>query len=460
MVRVKWRVRWCVILLAALGRAGGTAAEGDASDAPILLHPMVLRADAIYHLQGRSLDHPVGDGITLQGVRIPARLDAHGELQLDLERAGHFTAAHGVVAVSLPAPAPATGHRRLELWVTQDAERHWQYRTLTTVVFPLGPERLVALDADGDGSFNTPGHDALAWAGCDYAFPLPGPQARFCTRSLDLTGLTFGPLGEHASVRGRRLAAAVDAALPVLVGIDAVRAALGLTPRPADVGLSAALQKHCHYMADHHKLAHPEQSGDPDYSAEGNDAGLNSILGQGTPAPGLALEMMATLYHREDVIRPQTQAFGVGYEDSFGGIDGRRNLDGDASWPILVPPPDAHAVPLRFAPEMPDPLDGQRDAGYPITAYFDEDQLALSSWSLKQSLRGAVTEVPCVAFDSKVGGNLDMNRYERLVALIPRAPLVEGAAYRVSMTVDRPSGPWTSTWDFSTAAAKSSSATR
>ncbi len=164
----------------------------------------------------------------------------------------------------------------------------------------------------------------------------------------------------------------------------------------------------------------------------------------------MALIMMATLYHRADVVRPQTQAFGVGYVDSFGGIDGRRNRGGDASWPVLVPAPDERAVPLRFAPELPDPLDGQRVAGYPITAYFDEDQLTLKSWSLKQAFGSAVTDVPCVVFDSSHGGKLDMNQYLRMVALIPRAPLVDGATYRVSMTVDRPSGPWTRTWDFST----------
>ncbi len=267
MVRLKRRILWCVILLLSFGRTGATAADGISSDAAIPVHPVLARADAVYHLQGRPIDHPVGDGITLQGVRIPARLDTRGALQLDLERNGHFASAKGVVAVSLPATA--TGHARLELWLTQDADRHWQYRTLTTLVFALGAERLVVLDADGDGSFNTAGADAMAWAGCDYAFPLPGPDARFCTRSLDLTGLSFGPLGEHAALSGRRLATAVDEALPVLTGVNAVRAVLGLTPRPADIALSAALQQHCIYMSHHHKLAHPEQPGDPEYTGCG-----------------------------------------------------------------------------------------------------------------------------------------------------------------------------------------------
>lgn len=449
--------RWAASILAGIAVQAGAAEPATGAktmpeaepDAPVAITLRLDRATVLYHLQGRDLDHPVGDGITLLGTTVPARLDAHGGLTLDTARTGRFSAVHGIVTLAVPNPT-GKGVVRRELGLSRAADGHWQYRDLTTLSMQIGPDRLTVLDADGDGTFNTPGADALAWAGCDYAFPLPAASERWCSPHGEFTGLTFGPNGETPHLQGRAVTTAVPEALAVLQGVNALRAALGLTPRPNDDQLSHALQRHCHYLAGTHVLAHPETPGTPNYSAEGNDAGMNSILSQGCPPAGIALSMVCTLYHRFDVVRPNTEGFGVGFEGGFGGIDGRRHLGGPAVWPVLVPAPDQQDVPLHFVPEAPDPLGGQRSAGFPITAFFGEDQLHLVSATLQAESKGQLVDVPCQSYDADHGGVVGFNRFFHLVALIPRAPLAPGTVYHVALEVDRGGPHWTRAWTFTT----------
>jgi hypothetical protein len=450
-------------LLALLG-APVVAATGSADKAPPVPAPhgdqavpfavKLERAAQLYRVQGeRQPDHEVKDAIKIGGLEIPARIEK-GQLELDLARDGKFKPAKGPVTVSLPK-ADGKGATKLEILVSKAADGSWQYRTLTQLSAQIGSERLAFVDVDGDGTFNEPGIDAVLLAGRDYAFPLPAAGERWSLGPFDLTGLSFGALGEAPKVVGRALATTVPDALAVLKGVDEQRLLYGLTPRAEETTLSAGLQKHCHYMVGTGKLAHPEDRATPGYSDEGNTAGMNSILSNGTPAEAVAAQMVNTFYHRQDVLRPNTQAFGVGYEGRFGGIDGRRSLGGSPSWPVLVPAPGQYETPVRFAPEMPDPIGGDHDAGFPITAYFGSDNLKLSSWKLEAlSDKGPASAVDCYVFDSSTGGEVTFNRFQRVVGLIAKDPLQPATHYRVTLAVDVGGSPWKQTWEFATVGAK------
>jgi hypothetical protein len=425
------------------------------ADRPVPIAMRAERAQVLWHVQGDAgLDHPVGDAITLLGTAIPAHLADKGALELDVARDGHFKPAKGVVTVSVPK-REGKGNVKLDLLLTKGEDGAWRYRTLTQLTVQIGTDRLVVIDVDGDGAFNHAGVDAMAWAGDDYAFPLPSAGERWCTPTLDLSGLAFGELGEEPKVVGRPLAANVTACLAVLKGINEARAGYGLTPRPEEPALSAALQKHCHYMVGTGKLAHPEEPGNPNYSEDGNAAGMSSILGMGHAPESIAAGMIMTFYHRQDVVRPQTLAFGLGFEGQFGGIDGRRALGAEAHWPVLVPEPDQYEVPLRFAPESPDPIGGARDAGFPITAYFDSPGLVLKSWKLEALPdRGQPRSLDCYTFDSRGGGDVNFNGFQKVVGLVPKEPLAEATRYRVALTVEVDGKDWKRTWEFATVGTK------
>lgn len=447
-----------LLLIPGLAAAAASAPPPADQDRPVPIAVRPERAQALYLLQGDATpERPVGDAIVLRDVRIPARVGDKGKLELDLARDGTFKPAKGVVAVSLPKP-DGKGTLKLELLLTKAEDGAWRYRTLTQLTAQIGTERLVVVDGDGDGVFNEAGVDAIAWPGCVYAFPLPGSDERWCTPTLALAGLAFGPGGEDARVSGRPIATSEQAALPVLLDINQQRAALGLTPRPESAELSPPLQRHCQYMVGTGVLAHPEQEGVPGYSAEGHAAGMASILGMGTPAEALARQMINTFYHRQDVVRPDTLAFGVGYAGRFGGIDGRRALGGPQRYPVQVPVPDQVEVPTRFSPEAPDPIGGDRDAGFPVTVYFDGGAPTLTAWTLEAeattgSTAGKRTPVECYVFDAAQGGAVDFNRMQHVVGLIAKQPLAEATRYHVSLTVggDR---QWTRAWSFATIGAK------
>jgi hypothetical protein len=275
---------------------------------------------------------------------------------------------------------------------------------------------------------------------------------------MDFTGLEFESCGEAAVVLGRPLATSNPAALPVLQGVNEERAEIGLTPRPEDPKLSEDLQKHCRYMAMNNLLAHPEEKGKPGYSPEGHEAGMRSILSRGTPSERVAAGMVSTYFHRQDVLRPDTLAFGVGYEGNFGGIDGRTKMGDPKSvlWPVLCPVPDQTGVPLRFAREAPDPIPGDEAAGFPITVYFGTAALQLKSHALKAvSGPGVVPSkagmpVECYAFDPSSGTEPGMTRYQKVVAIIPKDPLQPNVEYEVTFEVDVAGKPWSRTWRFNT----------
>ncbi|HYG77689.1 MAG TPA: hypothetical protein VEK08_21970, partial [Planctomycetota bacterium] len=391
-------------------------------------------------------------------------LDAKGQLELDVRGDGKFRsiARQDVLSLSLKGEGEKPKTQAVKIEVRKKEDGSWVYRNVTHLLVRIESEQLVIVDANGNGTYNEPGVDGITWQGETFLFPLPATTERWCSATQNFTALQLGVWGENAAVNGRPLATTVPTALPVLKGVNSERVKIGLTPRPEDVKLSAELQKHCAYMTGTGQLAHAEDKSKPGYSEEGHNAGMRSILSMGTPAGNVALGMVNTYFHRQDVIRPNTVAFGVGYDGKFGGIDGRTNCSPvqPQHFPVLCPVPGQSGVALSYGKEAPDATPGDPSAGYPITVYFNTRQLKLTSHSLKAlgpagaaaGLKpGSGVNVDCYVFDPQTGASADMTGYQQCVCLIAKDPLQGGTEYEVTMNVEVDGKPWTKTWRFSTA---------
>ncbi|HEX7898008.1 MAG TPA: hypothetical protein VF950_09635 [Planctomycetota bacterium] len=408
-----------------------------------------------------ELDRPAGDGVTIGAERRETKVDDKGRLEIDVKGDGKFRALSGkreIVTFALQGDGdkPKTVNAKFEFRKNEKGD--WVVRNLTQLTVQIGAEQFVVVDANANGVYNEPRVDGLAWMGQTWLFPLPSTAERWCSATMEFTGLEFGPIGDGPKVTGRPLATTVPEALPVLKGVNEERVKLGLTPRPEDVKLSADLQKHCKYMVGTGVLAHPEEKGKPGYSEEGHAAGMRSILGRGMGADTLAFGMVNTYFHRQDVIRPQALAFGVGYEGAFGGIDGRSAMGKAPAqyWPVLCPVPGQQNVGLNYGKEAPDACPGDAAAGYPITVYWGTSNLKIKSHSLKAVPPGplpkGLPEVECYVYDPAQGVEAGMTRYQQCVCLIAKDPLKPNTTYEVALAVDVDGKPWSKTWRFTTGA--------
>jgi hypothetical protein len=471
------RTTLAALLVAALGADGWTRqAEPDDKPLKIVLAPQ----DAPAHYQAQllgDLDRPVGEGIKLTGVYMPAAVNDKGALELDVHNDGKprtMTGKREIVSVTQPGDGEKTKSLTVKLEFHKKEDGAWVYRNLTTLRVQIGAEQFVIVDANGNGAYNDVRADGLTWEGHTWLFPLPSEYERWCSATMEFTGLVLGKMGDAPEVKGKPLATSVPAALALLKGVNDERVEIGLTPRPEDPKLSADLQKHCKYEMQNNTLTHPETPGQPGYTKEGNEAGMRSILSRGTPAEHVAAGMVQTYFHRQDVIRPETQAFGVGYEGNFGGIDGRTNMGKAPAhyWPVLCPVPGQTGVGTTYGKESPDACPGDTASGYPITAYFGTASLKLVSYSLKEvgpagASPGPVRPVPagvasidCYVFDPAQGANNSFSGYQRAVCLISKDPLKSNIEYEVTLKVDVDGKPWTRTWRFSTNAAVARGARR
>ena len=427
-------------------------------DRPVTARMQPEKAQAMYSTQVLGdLDHPVGTAITIAGTTIAARIGAKGELELDLKGDGKFRtyARTAMVPLTLDLPA-ADGKKKpfaLSLYVQKGVDGAWTYRNATQLTLAIGGEALAVIDVDGDGIYNEAAIDGMAWAGHAWLFPLPASDERWCTATLDCTALAFGPQGQDARLSARPLATTVPEALPVLRNVNHERVLIGLTPRPENPRLSADLQKHCHYMVLNDTLTHPEDAGKPGFTKEGHEAGMNSILGMGTAADRLAAIMVETYFHRQDVIRPETRAFGVGYEGRYGGIDGRRDMgnSGAYRWPVLCPVPNQAEIAVAYAKESPDACPGDQAAGYPITVFFGSGKASLTAWSLKAvSGKAPGAALDCYPFDHKTGAGAEFSGYQNCVCIMAKDPLQGGTTYEVMIKAEHDGKPWERTWRFTT----------
>ena len=401
---------------------------------------MTVLQDSPTHYQAQllgDLDRPVGEGVKLKFLYMPASVNDKGALELDVRNDGknRTIAKHEIVSVQMTSEEKSK-NVTLKLEFSKKEDGTWVYRNLTTLHVLIGTEQFVIVDINGNGTYNDPRSDGMTWEGHTWLYPLPSEAEHWCSATMEFTGLTMGPLGEEPKVSGKPLATTVAAALPVLKGVNEERVEIGLTPRPEDLKLSADLQKHCKYESMNNTLTHPENPISAGFTKEGNEAGMRSILSSGSPAEHVAAGMVQTYFHRQDVIRPEAMAFGVGYEGRYGGIDGRTNVIKPPAhyWPVLCPVPGQTGVGTHYGKESPDACPGDNAAGWPITVYFGTQNLKLTSSSLKEvgpyAAQGPLRPVPagtpaidCYLYDPGQGASKEFSGYQRAVCIIAKDPL-------------------------------------
>lgn len=410
-----------------------------------------------------ELDRPVGDGIKMLGISMPSKLNEKGQLELDVKGDGKFRQMPKREVLSVELKADSGKTQAVKVLVTQLDDKSWVYRNVTQLLIGAGPEQFVVVDANGNGVYNEAGVDGMAWQNEVCLFPLPAADERWCSAKQEFIGLKFGPWGEEPAMNGKPLATASPATLPMLKGVNEERVMLGLPPRPEDTKLSAELHKHIMYMCATGKLSHDQDKNHKNYSPDGAAAGIRGILSMGAGAAEVASNMTQTYFHRQDVIRPNTMAFGVAYEGRFGGIDGRASQRAARAndFPVLCPMPGQSGLPTTYAKEGPDATPGDNAAGYPITVYFGTNKLKLTSYSLKavgaagavpagKTTNVAAANIDCYPYDPKTGASQEMTSFCRCVCIIAKDPLKSGVEYEVAMTVEVDGKPWSKTWRFST----------
>jgi hypothetical protein len=240
------------------------------------------------------------------------------------------------------------------------------------------------------------------------------------------------------------------------------RKAAGLEPVAIDPALSRGCAAHAEYLvknADHPSTRglglHSEDPKLPGYSKDGERAGKASVIFLGLEGEAAVEGWMASLLHRLPLLQARLKK--VGYGVARGGpakvtvvLDALNGLGPGKDAPVVVYPADGQAdVPLRFFPEIPDPLPDSADkkAGYPVTAMFSEGALVKDA---KASLKDAAgNEVPCWLSSPEKPAAADYQR--NTVGLIPKQPLRPSTAYTVAVAAVVRGKPWLRTWTFTTA---------
>jgi uncharacterized protein YkwD len=137
-----------------------------------------------------------------------------------------------------------------------------------------------------------------------------------------------------------------------------VRAQVGLGPVTEDPTLSHGCAVHLAYLQQysaevgHPVLAHEEDLSKPYASAEGNQAGIDSVLALGNSTIAAHIDVwINSLYHRLPLLHPGLGRIGVAItSDGYGCIQYRPGTDrtAHAPHPIMWPPPDIQYTDRTF----------------------------------------------------------------------------------------------------------------
>lgn len=248
-----------------------------------------------------------------------------------------------------------------------------------------------------------------------------------------------------------------------------VRESVGLGTVTEDPALSAGCARHLDYLTQlsaevgSPQLAHEEDLSKSYASAEGNEAGINSVLSIGEGEIADAIDgWMETLYHRLPLIHPGLTVIGVAVSGRYSCLQYRPGTDGsvDAPHEIFWPPADIEETSRTFGgaespcPTVDDPLAGGSCPGSAAIA-----SIGLNGWgaldAVTATLRNVDTgvDVPLyrVYYDGGPSVHEQRGYVDGTVALVPPPDsALELALYEATVNATVAGTPQTYRWRFRT----------
>jgi len=250
--------------------------------------------------------------------------------------------------------------------------------------------------------------------------------------------------------------------------INYYRATAELPPVTENPTWSDGCWKHARYMVKNDVVEHTEDPDNPWYSSEGLAAGLMSII-LGHPEADVSDEyaidsFMLAPFHAVYLLEPTLLRVGYGsYREPDGGIQmgaavdvlhGRGVMPPSVKFPIRWPGPGMTVPVYAYLGEYPDALAScpgySVPAGLPVILQIGLGELTPSVTA--HSFRQGTTLLEHCVFDETTYTNPDavqqslgrsvLDNHDAVV-LIPRAPLVPGSSYVVSITVNGETHTWT-----------------
>jgi hypothetical protein len=401
----------------------------DENSLPIRIAPQDSPASYQAQLLG-DLDRPVGTGLTLGGVVIPAKVNDKGGLELDVKNDGKFRTLSGkreIVSVQVQGEGDKPKSLTIKLEFHKREDGAWVYRNLTTLRVQIGAEQFVIVDANGNGSYADAKADGMVWEGRTWLFPLPGEHERWCSATHGVRRADAGPRRRES--RGQGQAARDDQSRSARDPQGGERGAGRDRPHAAPRGREAvrgppeALQVH-----GGEQYPDPSRGGWEARLLEGGPRGRHAV--DPRPRPGARARRRR---HGRNLLpssgRDPPERDGVRGGDRGGVYGDRRPVERWARrraqyWPVLCPVPGQTGVGTNYGKEAPDACPGDSAAGYPITVYFGTPNLKLTEWSLKRCAEGAAqlppgakappgAPVDCYVYDPQTGASADMTKYQR-----------------------------------------------
>lgn len=254
----------------------------------------------------------------------------------------------------------------------------------------------------------------------------------------------------------------------MLKRLNEIRASVGLPLVELDPALSKGCKLHAEYLIKNEGnpktaglSAHDEDASLPGCTPEGAKAGKASDIS--FTSPGRAVDQWNdTLYHRIPMLQPTLRRVGaaavaagdynVCLLNLMSGNDGPR----DPKFAVVAYPPDgAKGIGTEFGGEMPDPVPGGVDAGYPITLTFFDRQKVMEVVAklfvgpppkTKKDKWGA--EVAC--FVSTPEKPATTWTQWNTICLIPKQALAKGTTYTVKVTAKVNTAAFEKIWSFET----------
>lgn len=218
-----------------------------------------------------------------------------------------------------------------------------------------------------------------------------------------------------------------------------VRANVGLAAVTEDAALSRGCALHLDYLTQlsaevgSEQLAHEEDLSKPYASAEGHEAGINSVLSiRDGEIAGAIDGWMATLYHRLPLIHPGLTRIGVAVSGRYACLQYRPGTDGSVRAPheIFWPPADIEETDREFGgfespcPTVDDPLAGGSCPGSAAIA-----SIGLNGWGRMDAVTATLRNVDTgadfplyrVYYDGGPSDHEQQGYVDGTVALVPPA---------------------------------------